>query len=86
MITNHGENRLRKRTGVSKKSVEKNFEKALENGRQHNEFKGQFKKYLDFYAREYSARPIIYNNSIYWVRGSNLITVYTIPGKFRIYL
>lgn len=85
-VSNHGELRARKRLGINKRSVYKNFNDALTKGRQHNEFKGKFKKYLDHQAMIHHSQPFVYNNAIYWVRDRTLITVYPIPGMYKKYI
>lgn len=85
-VTKHGEKRMRKRLGLSKAGVDRSFGDALLHGRKHNEFKGRFKKYLDYNAAFYKSEPIVYGQNIYWVSAGKLITVYQVPAKFKKYL
>lgn len=85
-VTKHAEKRVRKRLGKSKSTVVENFGTALLSGRKHGEFKGAFKKYLDYYAMFYHSTPIIHQGVIYWVVGSKLITAWQVPQKYRKYL
>lgn len=85
-MTNHGEKRMRKRMGLSKKALDKAYGEALLYGRHQREFKGSLKKYLDSKAEFYKATPIIHGHFIYWTSRGQLITVYQVPPKFKKYL
>jgi len=85
-ITKHGGDRARKRLGISKKAVEAEFAKALANGKRQADFKGAFRKYLDFWCRDYRSAAIVYHNAIYFVKDDKLITVWPVPGKYKKYL
>lgn len=85
-VTNHGASRARKRLGLNKKTIEKEFVKALAEGKRQADFKGAFRKYLDFWCREYKSTAYVYHNAIYLVKVDTLITVWAVPGKFKKYL
>lgn len=87
MITNHGEHRMRKRLGLPKRTVDKEFTKALESGKYQKDFTGRFRKYLDRKSIENKSRPIVYKHNIYWVNTNNiLITVFPVPREYKKYL
>lgn len=85
-VSRHGSKRVRKRSGLPKRSVEKAFKLALEKGRGANDFSGVFRAYLDNESRFYKSKPIVYGNTIYWVKGSMLTTAWEVPSRFRKYL
>lgn len=85
-ITAHGEKRLRKRLGISKTAVKRDFERALKDGKRHGEFKGSFKRYLDKYGAFYRSLAIVYGNTIYFTSGNRLITAWEVPSRFRKYI
>lgn len=85
-VTKHAEKRLRKRLNIPKKSINENFGKAMLYGKKHAEFKGAFKRYLDYWGREYGSAPVVYGNTIYFVIGNRLITAWPVPAKFKDYI
>lgn len=85
-ITKHAEKRLRKRAGIKKSAVEKTFKKAQELGKRQNDFKGAFRKYLDFWAIDYRSTPIVYQNTIYFMKGDDLVTAWQVPQKYIKYI
>ncbi|HET8709597.1 MAG TPA: hypothetical protein VFL85_04960 [Candidatus Saccharimonadales bacterium] len=86
MITRHAEKRLRKRAGLPKKAIERNFATALGEGKRQVHFKGAFRKYLDFWATDYHSTPIVHGNTIYFMKGSDFVTAWEVPQKYRKYL
>lgn len=83
IITNHGENRVRKRIGVSKKVVEGLFEKALELGIEHSDTKGRLNKYFTYlYFHNKTANNIrIYSDYVFICQNKKLITCFKIPNE-----
>jgi hypothetical protein len=85
-ITKHGEKRTRKRLGISKKGVESAFAKAILEGKRSDDFKGAFKKYLDFWCISYHSVALVHDNSIFFMKHGTLITAWPIPQRYRKYL
>jgi hypothetical protein len=85
IITNHGEQRVKDRVGVSKKLAEKMADKALEFGIKHDEVAGELKKYLDriYLSHKVSNNTRIYNQKVYLFNGKKLISVLDLPSKFH---
>lgn len=83
-ITRHASKRIRKRLGH--KRAEEQFGQALLYGTRADEYKGDFKRYLDSNRMKYRSDCIIYKGMIYWYIHSRLITVYGVPQKFKKYL
>jgi hypothetical protein len=83
-ITNHGKQRTKDRTGLSKKAAGKLAEKALLHGVHHNETKGRFRRYMDgLYLRHGSGNNNrVYNRKIFIFQGEVLITVLNLPHNF----
>ena len=87
-ISNHARQRINKRCGLPKKTVERNAKKALAAGISHNESTGRLKKYFDYLYLshgEYGCGKIrIYNDYVYLFNNSDsLITVFQLPNEYR---
>lgn len=84
IVTDHGEQRIKDRLGLSKKIADKISQKALERGVSHSETKGSFKKYVDaLYLKHRKANNIkIYHRKVYLFKDEVLITVLNLPNKF----
>lgn len=85
-ITKHAEKRIRKRLGINKRSAEANYASALKHGKRAKDFKGAFRKYLDFWQKDYFSTAIVYDYAIYFVKHGDLVTVWPVPAKFRKYI
>lgn len=85
--TNHGRERIRKRTGIPKASVDKQIERVLANGKPVSELRGAFKKYVDYKCRFYKTRAVLYGNVLYFFGNEDqLVTTHPVPGRFKKYL
>lgn len=82
-ISRHGDKRVRERIGIPRKAVAKLSSEALAQGRGQNDFKGSFRKYLDWLGREYLTAPLVHNGYIWIFSHDKLVTVYPVPNKFR---
>ncbi|MDF2534021.1 MAG: hypothetical protein K0R18_178 [Bacillales bacterium] len=84
VMTEHGEQRIKDRLGLSKKTADKTAQKALDFGVSHSETKGSLKKLIDgLYLREKKANNIkIYNRNIYLFKDVVLITVINLPNRY----
>ena len=84
-ITRHATQRMRQRLGISKRTTEKNAEKALAHGIKHSDTRGSLHRYISsLYWKEQTANNArIYNNSVYIFHNNTLITVFPLPQKYR---
>ena len=84
-ITNHAVHRLKERCGLPKKAHERNASSALAKGIRHDECSGYLKGYLNelFLSHGNGNNIRIYINYVYIFCDENLITVLTLPHKFR---
>jgi hypothetical protein len=84
-ITDHAEERVRKRVGIPRKAVKKNAEIALEKGVTHKECSGRLKKYVDYlYLSHRRGNNIrLWGDHVYIFTTEKLITVFPIPKMYR---
>ena len=84
-MTNHGEGRVRKRIGISKRNVTLTSTLAWNEGLDQTHFRGSFLRYLNaIYRKSPSGTKLkVYNGYLYILRDGFLITVWVIPPKFR---
>lgn len=85
-VTNHGEYRVRKRTGVPKKAVDRMAKRALLEGIGRCEFSGSLRRYLDgaYHHHNEEANNIkVWNEKIWIFNGDILITVLDLPQKYK---
>jgi hypothetical protein len=84
-VTNHARDRIKERSGLPKKAIDRNAEKALEKGLRHAECSGRLKRYFDYlYLKHNKGSNIrIYNNHVYIFTNKYLITVLPLPGEHR---
>lgn len=82
-VTNHGEKRLRKRSGINKKSVERIAEKAYRNGLHHKDTTGRLNRWISkLYFTNKRANSIrIYGDKAYIFADDVLITVFQVPKE-----
>lgn len=84
-ITEHGEERVRKRCGVPKKAVRKMVTRAFEYGLTHSETTGKLNKYItSLYFKNTNADNIrIYGDKVFIFSGTTLITVLNLPNIYK---
>ena len=84
IVTRHAKQRLKERSGLNKKSVQRIAEKAYINGICHNETKGQLNKWIaGVYFKNSDANNIrVYGDKLYLFHDEILITVLQIPHRF----
>lgn len=84
-ITNHAEERIVKRCGLNKKSVERNAELALTKGIKHSEISGSVSRFLDrlYLSHKIATNMRIFNGKVYLFAGNTLITVIKLPYKYH---
>lgn len=82
IITEHAEERMIKRCGIKKKSIDRIVDKVLENGYSHNQLKGRLKKWVDsLWFKNKSANNIkLYGDKAYIFIDNKLITALQIPN------
>ena len=87
-ITNHANNRGKKRLGFKGKALEKKCELALLNGLKQSDAKGSLKRFLDgLYLKHRNANGIrVYEEYCYLFRGSTLLTIIHLPNQYKKYL
>jgi len=87
VVSDHAMKRIRKRIGISKKSAHSLAYRAFEKGIKRKDVKGSFKRYLDgIYFKYCSANNVgVYGNHVYLFGGTTLITVFTLPSKYKKY-
>ena len=85
IVTDHGKQRVRKRVGISKKSVERLVNIAYHKGITHKSAPSFLKRYFYHLWKKYeSANNIrIYGDLVYIFHNNILITVFHIPPKFN---
>ena len=83
-LTKHGEKRLRKRGGFSKKIAPRLAEEAFINGKRQKDFKGAFRDYLDKQGIVHRTVPVVHKGQIYFFSKEDaLVTMWPIPGRYR---
>jgi hypothetical protein len=85
--TRHGIERIRKRVGVSKKTVERSVQRVLLLGKPKEFYEGSLYRYLkkvedDIPQRNNDEKLLVYGTHLYLLAGSRLITTWAIPSKY----
>lgn len=85
VITNHAKARIKERTSMSKRMVEKNVELAKRNGVSREETSGSLRRYIDsiFYKKKTANNIRIYCGFVYVFSGEVLITAFELPQRYR---
>ena len=85
IVTDHARDRTKERVGLPKRVVEKNAEKAFDEGLKHSDLSGSIKRFVDgLYLQYGKANNIrIYCGNVYLFRNNVLVTVMPLPGKYR---
>lgn len=85
IITKHGEKRIRERSGINKKAVERIVQKAYDVGFTREDTTGQLKKWIDrIYEKNLPANRVrIYGDNMYLFANEYLITMIQIPNELR---
>ncbi len=84
-VTWHGKNRLKQRVGIPKRASQKQTQRAFEKGISITETVGSLRNYLDgVFLKEGTANNLrVWNGSVYIFADERLLTVYTLPSRFR---
>lgn len=85
VVTDHAEERVRKRLGLNRKAVDRQAQAALEKGARPSQFSGSFRRYLDGVAlKERKANNLrVHAGSLYLFADAVLITCWPVPPKYR---
>ena len=84
IITDHGEERVRKRVGVPKGAVQAAAERAFENGIKREETSGSLRRYLDAEHHKENANNIrVWSEKVWIFYDKRLVTVFPLPQKYR---
>jgi len=81
-VSDHASQRIRKRVGIPKKSVDTNARKALEHGITHKEASGRLRRYFEylFLSKGIGTDIRIYGGFVYIFTKKALITVFPLPN------
>lgn len=84
-LTKHGEERIRKRIGINKKSINKMKKLAFDKGVAHKDVIGSLKKYYDylFFKNKTATNVRIYSNYVWIFTNDKLVTVFPMPNKYK---
>lgn len=84
-VTKHAAKRTKERLGISKRTVEKNTEKALRYGIKHSDTSGSLHRYItSLYWKEQTANNTrIYGDYVYIFHNETLITVFPLPQRYK---
>lgn len=84
-VTNHAKDRTKQRVGLPKRVVEKNAERAFEEGLTRKELSGSIRRFVDaLYHRDEKVQNIrIYCGNVYLFCGRVLVTVIPLPQRYR---
>ena len=85
VVTDHAEDRIRKRLGLNRKTVQRQANAALNRGHQQQHYTGSMKRFLDrIYKSPHPAQyGRVYNGYVYYFHGVTLITVIEVPKHLR---
>lgn len=81
-VTKTGAKRTNEKIGIPKKSIERQFQLALDRGYRHGQTKGQLNKWVTSVslAKKYPTSCIVYNNHLFVTNNyETLITVLKVP-------
>ena len=84
-VSRHAKQRLKEREGCGKSKADRKAQLALDRGYRHCQTKGELKKYLsELWAYNETANGLrVYGEKIYVFSGYTLVTILTLPQKFR---
>lgn len=85
VVSRHGEQRVRKRMGLSKKAVEKLAYEAMRDGKRRSDFSGSFRRYLDklWFSNNQVAEIIVHSGFVFIFINAKLVTMWNVPTKYR---
>ena len=82
-VTKHGSKRVRKRSGINKKAVNRMADKAFKDGLKHCETSGRLNKWVTklYFSNESANNIRIYGDKVYIFAGKTLITMMQVPSN-----
>ena len=80
IITDHAEDRFKRRSGLPRRTVTKSAAVALDRGISAAEATGELRRYLE---TKQDGKAIAYCGLVYIYSGPTLITVYPMPVRYR---
>ena len=85
IVTNHAAKRLKQRSGLPKKAVNRFAEIAFLKGKKHADVKGRLKRYLDklFLSHMNGNNIRVYGMFVFIFQDTRLITVLSLPKSMR---
>ncbi len=83
IVTRHARQRIKKRSSIPPRCIQKEADYALNFGLKHGELTGQLKRYADkLYLEEERANNIRVHRGLIWLfAGNTLLTVIDLPGN-----
>ena len=85
-VSKHGAKRVRERVGLPKRAVERNAQRALEEGIGYREATGTLRRYISWLYELYDGNGNnirIYGDKVWIFHDAILITVLNVPGEHR---
>lgn len=85
IMTNHGTKRSKERIGLPKRALERNAEKAYENGLTQSDLSGSLKRYMSklFFNNQTAGNIRVYCGNVYIFSANRLVTVLELPERFK---
>lgn len=83
IVTKHAEKRLKKRSGLTKKSIQRMAERAFTEGVKHKDTKGALNKWITslYFKKEVGNNIRLYGDKVFIFSDNKLITVFQIPNN-----
>ena len=84
-LSEHAKKRMRERSGLNVKSLDRTAEIAFQDGLRHGDCTGRLKKYVDclFLSHHTGNNIRVYGDNVYIFNGTTLITLLKLPNKFK---
>ena len=84
-VTRHAAKRMKERLDISKRTIDKNAERALQLGVKHSDTSGSLHRYItSLYWKDQTANNArIYCGNVYIFHNETLITVFPLPQRYR---
>jgi hypothetical protein len=84
LITNHGEERIRKRAGLNRKACDRLAMKALAEGTwRKNVHKRKLRRYLDYWKHKGDGELVVYGENVFVFDNNVCVTMWQLPNGMR---
>lgn len=85
IITNHAKERLKSRSGLKKKSIDRIVQRAFDEGITQSQTKGRLKKWVDglFFYNMTATNIRLYGDKAYIFKKDILVTIIAIPPNIK---